>query len=113
MFDELFPYMKANKKYARDDLLERLVIPERIISFRVPWRDEKGKHHVNSGWRIQFSSAIGPYKGGCRFHPSVYLGELKFLAFEQCFKNSLTTLPMGGGKGGSDFDPKGKTDGDV
>jgi glutamate dehydrogenase (NADP+) len=90
-------------------LLERIVEPERVIMFRVPWVDDKGKIHVNRGYRVQFNSAIGPYKGGLRFHPSVNLSILKFLGFEQIFKNSLTTLPMGGGKGGSDFDPKGKS----
>ena len=93
--------------------MERIVEPERVMMFRVPWTDDKGQAQVNRGFRIQFSSAIGPYKGGLRFHPTVYLGILKFLAFEQVFKNSLTTLPMGGGKGGSDFDPKGKSDNEV
>jgi glutamate dehydrogenase (NADP+) len=94
-------------------ILERLVEPERVIMFRVPWVDDKGQVHVNRGYRIEMSSAIGPYKGGLRFHPSVTLGVLKFLAFEQVFKNSLTTLPLGGGKGGADFDPKGKSDNEV
>jgi glutamate dehydrogenase (NADP+) len=94
-------------------ILERLVEPERVVMFRIPWQDDQGRPQVNRGFRIQFSSAIGPYKGGIRFHPTVYLGILKFLAFEQVFKNSLTTLPMGGGKGGSDFDPKGKSDAEV
>jgi len=93
--------------------LERLVEPERVVIFRVPWKDDKGNIHVNRGFRVQFNSALGPYKGGLRFHPTVNLGILKFLAFEQIFKNSLTTLPMGGGKGGSDFDPKGKSDNEV
>ena len=93
--------------------MERLVEPERVIMFRVPWVDDQGEIQVNRGFRIQMNSAIGPYKGGLRFHPSVNLGILKFLAFEQVFKNALTTLPMGGGKGGSDFDPKGKSDGEV
>ncbi|MBQ4311492.1 MAG: NADP-specific glutamate dehydrogenase, partial [Oscillospiraceae bacterium] len=102
----------------RQDLIdagvfERIVEPERQIIFRVPWVDDSGKVQVNRGFRIQFNSAIGPYKGGLRLHPSVYLGIIKFLGFEQIFKNSLTTLPMGGGKGGSDFDPKGKSDGEV
>src|SRR5574344_2621264 len=94
-------------------ILERLVEPERIISFRVPWVDDKGKIQVNRGFRVQFNSAIGPYKGGLRFHPSVNLSIIKFLGFEQVFKNSLTTLPIGGGKGGSDFDPKGKSDREI
>src|SRR4029079_18482271 len=91
-------------------ILERIIEPERVIMFRVPWRDDKGNLHVNRGFRIQMNSAIGPYKGGLRFHPTVHLSILNFLAFEQVFKNALTTLPMGGAKGGSDFDPKGKTD---
>ncbi|KAI5685928.1 Glu [Leishmania braziliensis] len=106
----LWPFLQKNPKYAKDGLLERLVEPERLIQFRVPWVDDKGVTHVNRAFRVQFNSAIGPYKGGMRFHPSVNLSILKFLAFEQTFKNSLTTLPMGGGKGGSDFDPKGKSD---
>jgi glutamate dehydrogenase (NADP+) len=105
--------MDRNPIYQKQRLLERIVEPERVIMFRVPWLDDKGVPQVNRGFRIQFNSAIGPYKGGLRFHPSVYLGILKFLAFEQVFKNSLTTLPMGGGKGGSDFDPKGKSDNEV
>ncbi|PIE42336.1 MAG: NADP-specific glutamate dehydrogenase [Gammaproteobacteria bacterium] len=107
------PFIKKNPRYQKDGLLERLVEPERVIIFRVPWVDDLGKVHVNRGYRIQMSSAIGPYKGGLRFHPTVDLGILKFLAFEQVFKNALTTLPMGGGKGGSDFDPKGKSDTEV
>ncbi|CAJ1030318.1 Glu/Leu/Phe/Val dehydrogenase, dimerization domain/Glutamate/Leucine/Phenylalanine [Leishmania shawi] len=106
----LWPFLQKNPKYAKDGLLERLVEPERLIQFRVPWVDDKGVTHVNRAFRVQFNSSIGPYKGGMRFHPSVNLSILKFLAFEQTFKNSLTTLPMGGGKGGSDFDPKGKSD---
>ena len=98
------------KKYA---FLERLVEPERIISFRVPWVDDKGQYHVNRGYRIQFNGAIGPYKGGLRFHPTVNQSIMKFLAFEQIFKNALTGLPIGGGKGGSDFDPKGKSDNEI
>ncbi|EPT6330321.1 Glu/Leu/Phe/Val dehydrogenase dimerization domain-containing protein, partial [Shigella flexneri] len=94
-------------------LLERLVEPERVIQFRVVWVDDRNQIQVNRAWRVQFSSAIGPYKGGMRFHPSVNLSILKFLGFEQTFKNALTTLPMGGGKGGSDFDPKGKSEGKV
>ncbi|SYZ67508.1 glutamate_dehydrogenase [Leishmania braziliensis MHOM/BR/75/M2904] len=109
----LWPFLQKNPKYAKDGLLERLVEPERLIQFRVPWVDDKGVTHVNRAFRVQFNSAIGPYKGGMRFHPSVNLSILKFLAFEQTFKNSLTTLPMGGGKGGSDFDPKGKSDQEV
>jgi len=100
-------------EYLEARILDRIVEPERVIIFRVPWLDDAGRVQVNRGFRIQFSSAIGPYKGGLRFHPTVYLGILKFLAFEQVFKNSLTTLPMGGGKGGSDFDPKGKSDNEV
>ncbi|HWL54650.1 MAG TPA: NADP-specific glutamate dehydrogenase [Chthoniobacteraceae bacterium] len=109
----LWPFVLENPKYAVRGLLERLVEPERVIIFRVPWVDDKGKVHVNRGYRVQMNSAIGPYKGGLRFHPSVNLGILKFLGFEQVLKNSLTTLPMGGGKGGADFDPKGKSDGEV
>ena len=104
---------RDEEKYRRDALLERLVVPERAILFRVPWVDDKGQVQVNNGYRVQFNSAIGPYKGGLRFHPSVNLSVIKFLGFEQIFKNSLTTLPMGGGKGGSDFDPKGKSDREV
>ncbi len=109
----VIPFLEKNKKYADAHILERMVEPERVIMFRVPWIDDKGKFQVNRGFRIQMNSAIGPYKGGLRFHPSVNLSILKFLAFEQVFKNSLTTLPMGGGKGGSDFDPKGKSDNEV
>lgn len=105
----LWPFISENKRYAEHSLLDRLVEPERIIQFRVSWMDDAGEVHVNRGFRIQHSSAIGPYKGGLRFHPSVNQSVLKFLAFEQTFKNALTTLPMGGGKGGSDFDPKGKS----
>ena len=100
-------------EYRQARILERLVEPERVVMFRVPWQDDRGEIHINRGYRIQMNSAIGPYKGGLRFHPSVNLGMLKFLAFEQVLKNSLTTLPMGGGKGGSDFDPKGKSDDEV
>ena len=106
----VIPFIEANPKYKGKMLLERMVEPERTIIFRVPWVDDKGNTQVNRGFRIEFNSAIGPYKGGLRFHPSVNLSILKFLGFEQTFKNSLTTLPMGGGKGGSDFDPKGKSD---
>ena len=99
--------------YREAKILERIIEPERVIMFRVPWQDDRGNVQVNRGFRIEMNSALGPYKGGLRFHPSVYLGILKFLAFEQVLKNSLTTLPMGGGKGGSDFDPKGKSDNEV
>lgn len=108
--ESITPYIEKNRKYQTAKILERLVEPERVIMFRVPWLDDKGEVRINRGYRIEMSSAIGPYKGGLRFHPSVNLSILKFLAFEQVFKNSLTTLPMGGGKGGSDFDPKGKSD---
>ncbi|MFH1519074.1 MAG: NADP-specific glutamate dehydrogenase [Candidatus Omnitrophota bacterium] len=111
--ESLMPYIEKHKKYQDAKILERFVEPERVIMFRVPWMDDKGEVQVNRGFRIEMNSAIGPYKGGLRFHPTVYLGILKFLAFEQVIKNSLTTLPMGGGKGGSDFDPKGKTDNEV
>ena len=113
VMDSLWPFLQPNPRYSSQGLLERLVEPERAIQFRVAWVDDKGQVQVNRAWRVQHSSAIGPYKGGLRFHPSVNLGILKFLAFEQTFKNALTTLPMGGGKGGSDFDPKGKSDGEV
>jgi len=109
----LLPLVERTPKYKKARILERIVEPERVLMFRVAWLDDKGEVQVNRGYRIQMNSAIGPYKGGLRFHPSVNLGILKFLAFEQVFKNSLTTLPMGGGKGGSDFDPKGKSDNEV
>jgi glutamate dehydrogenase (NADP+) len=109
----LMPYLEKNPKYLEAKILERIVEPERTILFRVPWLDDKGNVQVNKGYRVEFNSAIGPYKGGLRLHPTVYLGMLKFLGFEQVFKNSLTTLPMGGGKGGSNFDPKGKSDNEV
>ncbi|MBR2320457.1 MAG: NADP-specific glutamate dehydrogenase [Clostridia bacterium] len=109
----LRPIIDANPKYEEASLLERLVEPERVIIFRVPWVDDNGKIQVNRGYRVQFNSAIGPYKGGLRFHPSVNLSIIKFLGFEQTFKNSLTSLPMGGGKGGSDFDPRGKSDKEI
>ena len=109
----LDPVMERNPQYEKAAILERMVEPERVIMFRVPWIDDSGKYCVNRAYRIEMNSALGPYKGGLRFHPTVYLGILKFLAFEQVFKNSLTTLPMGGGKGGSDFDPKGKSDEEV
>lgn len=105
--------LERHPEYRKEKILERIIEPERVILFRVPWVDDQGEVQVNRGFRIEMNSAIGPYKGGLRFHPSVNLGILKFLAFEQVFKNSLTTLPMGGGKGGSDFDPKGKSDGEV
>ncbi len=113
VFVSLEPVIEKRPELATSGVLERLVEPERQIMFRVPWVDDNGKTQVNRGFRVQFNSAIGPYKGGLRLHPSVYLGIIKFLGFEQIFKNSLTTLPMGGGKGGSDFDPKGKSDGEV
>ncbi|MGG2397382.1 NADP-specific glutamate dehydrogenase [Pseudomonas sp. SH1-B] len=109
----LWPFLEASPRYRDAGILERMVEPERAILFRVPWVDDRGQVQVNRGYRIQMSSAIGPYKGGLRFHPSVNLGVLKFLAFEQVFKNSLTSLPMGGGKGGADFDPKGRSEGEV
>lgn len=109
----LWPFLEANPRYRQMSLLERLVEPERVIQFRVVWVDDKNQVQVNRAWRVQFNSAIGPFKGGMRFHPSVNLSILKFLGFEQTFKNALTTLPMGGGKGGSDFDPKGKSEGEV
>jgi len=109
----LSPFLDKNPKYEKAKILERIVEPERTIMFRVPWMDDSGEIHVNKGYRVEFNSAIGPYKGGIRLHPTVYLGLLKFLGFEQVFKNSLTTLPMGGGKGGANFDPKGKSDNEV
>jgi len=111
--EAVIPFMEKHPKYKLAKILERIVEPERTILFRVPWLDDKGEIQVNRGYRVEFNSAIGPYKGGLRFHPSVNLSILKFLGFEQVFKNSLTTLPMGGGKGGSDFDPKGKSDNEV
>ena len=105
--------LERHPEYISERILERITEPERVLMFRVPWFDDHGSIQVNRGFRIEMNSAIGPYKGGLRFHPSVNLGILKFLAFEQVFKNSLTTLPMGGGKGGSDFDPKGKSDNEV
>lgn len=113
VLESLEPVIEKNPKYQANRILERIVEPERIVSFRVPWQDDRGNVNVNTGFRVEFNSAIGPYKGGLRFHPSVNQGILKFLGFEQIFKNSLTGLPMGGGKGGSDFDPKGKSDGEV
>ena len=111
--ETVIPFIEENPQYQEAKILDRIVEPERVILFRVPWLDDKGEVQVNRGFRIEMNSAIGPYKGGLRFHPTVNLGVLKFLAFEQVFKNSLTTLPMGGGKGGSDFDPKGKSDNEV
>ena len=111
--ESIMPFVEANPKYQKAKILERMIEPERTIMFRVPWLDDKGEIQINKGYRIEMNSAIGPYKGGLRLHPSVNLGILKFLAFEQVFKNALTTLPMGGGKGGSDFDPKGKSDNEI
>mgnify|MGYP000326037232 FL=1 len=111
--DSLWDFLNDHQDYVHAKILERITEPERVIMFRVPWRDDRGDTQVNRGFRVEFNSAIGPYKGGLRFHPSVNLSILKFLGFEQVFKNSLTTLPMGGGKGGSDFDPKGKSDNEV
>ncbi len=111
--ESLIPYIEENPQYKEAKILDRMVEPERVIMFRVPWLDDKGNIQINRGFRVEMNSAIGPYKGGLRFHPTVNLGVLKFLAFEQVLKNSLTTLPMGGGKGGSDFDPKGKSDNEV
>ena len=113
VLESIQPVVEKHPEYEKAGLIERMVEPERIITFRVPWVDDQGKVQVNRGYRVQFNSAIGPYKGGLRFHPSVNQGILKFLGFEQIFKNSLTTLPMGGGKGGSDFDPHGKSDMEV
>ncbi len=113
VLESLEAVIEANPKYEKNAILERIVEPERVVQFRVPWIDDQGNYRVNRGFRVQFNSAIGPYKGGLRFHPSVTMGGLKFLGFEQTFKNSLTTLPMGGGKGGSDFNPKGKSDNEV
>ncbi len=111
--ESIIPFINENPKYRHAKILERMAEPERIVVFRVPWLNDKGEVEINRGYRVEMNSAIGPYKGGLRFHPTVTLGILKFLAFEQVFKNSLTTLPMGGGKGGSDFDPKGKSDEEV
>src|SRR6184192_1047343 len=113
VLESIEPAVQRHKKYRDGKILERIVEPERVIQFRVPWIDDKGQIQVNRGFRIQMNSALGPYKGGLRFHPTVNASILKFLAFEQVFKNSLTTLPMGGGKGGADFDPKGKSDNEV
>ena len=111
--ESIIPFIEDNPKYKHAKILERIAEPERIVIFRIPWMDDVGEVQVNRGFRIEMNSAIGPFKGGLRFHPTVNLGILKFLAFEQVFKNSLTTLPMGGGKGGSNFDPKGKSDNEV
>src|SRR6266446_32986 len=113
VFDSLRLVLAKHPEYQSNRILDRIIEPERVLMFRVPWMDDQGKVQINRGFRIEMNSAIGPYKGGLRFHPSVNLGILKFLAFEQVFKNALTTLPMGGGKGGSDFDPKGKSDSEV
>ena len=113
VIDSLWDFLTSNREYIHRGVLDRIIEPERVITFRIPWRDDRGQVNVNRGYRVEFNSAIGPYKGGLRFHPSVNLSILKFLGFEQVFKNSLTTLPMGGGKGGSDFDPKGKSDNEV
>ena len=113
VLESLEPVVERRPELEENGVIERLLEPERIVIFRVPWTDDKGKIQVNRGYRVQFNSAIGPYKGGLRFHPSVNLSIIKFLGFEQTFKNSLTTLPMGGGKGGSDFDPKGKSNGEI
>ena len=112
-FSTLEPVFEKHPEYIEENILARITEPERVISFRVPWVDRDGKVQVNRGYRVQFNSAVGPYKGGLRFHPTVNQGILKFLGFEQIFKNVLTGLPIGGGKGGSDFDPKGKTDAEV
>ena len=109
----LEPVIEKHPEYVKANLIERMVEPERAFTFRVPWVDDNGNVQVNRGYRVQFNGAIGPYKGGLRFHPSVYIGIMKFLGFEQTFKNSLTGLPIGGGKGGSDFDPSGKSDAEV
>ena len=113
VLETIVDFVNENPKYDNAKIIERIVEPERVITFRVTWVDDNGDVHVNRGYRIEFNSAIGPYKGGLRFHPSVNISILKFLGFEQIFKNSLTTLPMGGGKGGSDFDPKGKSDAEI
>ena len=111
--ESVYPFIEKNPKYKNAKIIERIIEPDRIIIFRVCWEDDRGNIQINRGYRVQFSNAIGPYKGGLRFHPSVSLDTFKFLGFEQVFKNSLTTLPMGAAKGGSDFDPKGKSDNEV
>ena len=113
VIETLIPVLDKYPQYAQQKIIERICEPERQIIFRVPWQDDKGEVHINRGFRVGFNSALGPYKGGLRFHPSVTLGTIKFLAFEQTFKNALTGLPIGSGKGGSDFDPKGKSDNEV
>mgnify|MGYP001397555128 FL=1 len=113
LFDSLIPVFVKNRTYIDHNILERIIEPERVIQFRVPWIDDEGKVQVNRGYRVQFNSAIGPYKGGIRFHPTVNLSVMKFLALTQIFKNSLTGQPIGGGKGGADFDPKGKSDNEI
>ena len=113
VFESLEPVVAARPEIEKNGIMERIVEPERIVNFRVSWVDDAGKVQVNRGWRIQFNSAIGPYKGGLRFHPSVNASIIKFLGFEQIFKNSMTGLPLGGGKGGANFDPKGRSDGEV
>ncbi|MCB0883799.1 MAG: glutamate dehydrogenase, partial [Propionibacteriaceae bacterium] len=113
VFDTLGPVIDRNPQYTEAAVLERICEPERQIIFRVPWVDDAGRVQINRGFRVEFNSALGPYKGGLRFHPSVYLGIIKFLGFEQIFKNSLTGLPIGGGKGGADFDPHGRSDGEI
>ena len=113
VLNSLKPVIEKHPEYEKNAILERIVEPDRLVTFKVPWVDDKGEYHVNRGFRVQFNNAIGPYKGGLRLHPSVYQGIIKFLGFEQCFKNSLTGLPIGGGKGGSDFDPKGKSDREI
>ncbi|HEU4603339.1 MAG TPA: Glu/Leu/Phe/Val dehydrogenase dimerization domain-containing protein, partial [Steroidobacteraceae bacterium] len=111
--ETLGPVLQKHPQYAEHKIIERICEPERQIIFRVPWQDDRGEVHINRGFRVQFNSALGPYKGGLRFHPSVYLGIIKFLGFEQIFKNAITGMPIGGAKGGSDFDPKGRTDAEV
>ncbi|MBQ4137347.1 MAG: NADP-specific glutamate dehydrogenase, partial [Clostridia bacterium] len=113
VLESIEPVIEQRPELIEKGVIESMVEPERVIKFRVPWTDDNGKVQVNRGFRVQFNSAIGPYKGGIRFHPSVYEGIIKFLGFEQTFKNSLTGLPMGGGKGGSDFDPRGRSDGEI
>ena len=113
VLESIVDVVEANPQFEEANIIERIIEPDRALTFKVPWADDNGKIHVNRGYRIQFNNAIGPYKGGLRFHPSVNLSILKFLGFEQIFKNSLTTLPMGGAKGGSDFDPKGKSNAEV
>src|SRR5215510_4293623 len=113
VLESIAPLLEKDPKYKAQNILQRIIEPERSIIFKVPWIDDKGEYHVNTGYRVQFNSAIGPYKGGIRFHPSVTLSSQKFLGFEQTFKNALTGLPMGGAKGGSDFNPAGKSDNEI